>query len=156
MPEEFLEEDDACAFGSMTQEHYDAWRHIERGVHEDKGHTTPATPRPPGPSLLPRPRRHIYAGGGMHKGMPPPPPFVRKVGAQGHSTPSSSPTHLTMQKGACVGTAPPAPSPICAEGGRNEGTPPRLSALPPSPSLFAPPYEQRNEGTPTAPPLRIV
>ncbi|KAH9040866.1 hypothetical protein EDB83DRAFT_2524198 [Lactarius deliciosus] len=29
MPEEFLEEDDVRAFGSMTQEHYDAWRHIE-------------------------------------------------------------------------------------------------------------------------------
>ncbi|KAH9072765.1 hypothetical protein EDB83DRAFT_2516541 [Lactarius deliciosus] len=29
MPEEFLEEDDVRAFGSMTQEHYDTWRHIE-------------------------------------------------------------------------------------------------------------------------------
>ncbi|KAH9054598.1 hypothetical protein EDB83DRAFT_2316348 [Lactarius deliciosus] len=29
MPEEFLQEDDVRAFGSMTQEHYDAWRHIE-------------------------------------------------------------------------------------------------------------------------------
>ncbi|KAH9048643.1 hypothetical protein EDB83DRAFT_2317391 [Lactarius deliciosus] len=29
MPEEFLEEDDIRAFGSMTQEHYDAWRHIK-------------------------------------------------------------------------------------------------------------------------------
>ncbi|KAH9164756.1 hypothetical protein EDB89DRAFT_1911941 [Lactarius sanguifluus] len=29
MPEEFLQEDDVHAFGAMTQEHWEAWRHIE-------------------------------------------------------------------------------------------------------------------------------
>ncbi|KAH8998724.1 hypothetical protein EDB83DRAFT_2534075 [Lactarius deliciosus] len=29
MPEGFLQEDDTRAFGAMTQEHYEAWRHIE-------------------------------------------------------------------------------------------------------------------------------
>ncbi|KAH9023033.1 hypothetical protein EDB83DRAFT_2320212 [Lactarius deliciosus] len=29
MPEEFLQEDDVHAFGAMTREHWEAWRHIE-------------------------------------------------------------------------------------------------------------------------------
>ncbi|KAH9020253.1 hypothetical protein EDB83DRAFT_2527980 [Lactarius deliciosus] len=112
----------------------------------------PAAPRPPGPSLLPRPRRRVYAGGGMHEGMPPPPPPFAHAWAR----------------------HPPPPPPFARKGGRNEGTPPRLSAPPPSPSpsLFAPPRmrreregtppfpvradERRNEGTPTAPPLHAA
>ncbi|KAH9049779.1 hypothetical protein EDB83DRAFT_2317205 [Lactarius deliciosus] len=70
-------------------------------------------------------------------------------GARGHGTPGSSPSHLTAQKGARVGTAPPTPSPIRAEGGAQRGhtTPPLRTAPFPFPfPLRATPYAQGTRG----------
>ncbi|KAH9169081.1 hypothetical protein EDB89DRAFT_1908907 [Lactarius sanguifluus] len=102
----------------------------QRGAHEDKGHTMPAAPWPPGPSLLPHPRRHICAEGGRtraHKGPlwshhlvrveracdPPAPPFpIRAEGGTGalrSSTPSwpcPSAQPRSRGQGACEGTPP--------------------------------------------------
>ncbi|KAH9039144.1 hypothetical protein EDB85DRAFT_1887613 [Lactarius pseudohatsudake] len=132
--------------------------HTER-EHQDKGRTMPATPRPPGPSLLPI-RTTTFAQGHAAAAAASPvrgTPFARKGGARGLTPcPSSSylatPVHMEREHA----TPRPFPS-LCVEGGRMgalrpttphwpwpfplgvcEGRSPHLSTLAPPPSRPVP------------------
>ncbi|KAH8986192.1 hypothetical protein EDB92DRAFT_1818388 [Lactarius akahatsu] len=109
--------------------------HMQRGAHEDKGHTMPAAPQPSPPSVPP----HLH-GRVAHEGMPPPPLFPSAALIRRHIAPGPSPSHLAT---------PPC---MCRKG---DGTQP-LGALHvghcPFPLVRTAPYAWKGHATLATPP----
>ncbi|KAH9009382.1 hypothetical protein EDB85DRAFT_1903112 [Lactarius pseudohatsudake] len=127
---------------------------VQRGAHQDKGHTMPAAPRPPGPSLLPIRTTT----------------FARKEGARGHAAAAASPVRGTpfARKGGARGLAPcPSSSYLAApvRAGKGARDPPALpfpsrgrgayGSTPPHHPASAPALPSWGVRGQTAPPLHV-
>ncbi|KAH9015193.1 hypothetical protein EDB84DRAFT_1634709 [Lactarius hengduanensis] len=113
----------------------------------------PAAPRPPEPSLLPRPRRHVYAcGKRAHEDVDPGPSLstlARRLGAHGRSSPP-----LRVGPASSLLSA----QPRSRGQGACEGSPPLLVGSIPAPSLLSAPPRMRGRGharSATPPPFPI-